>query len=181
MDDWEKKYWSLKQQQKQNNSYTRMPPANPNDLPHYEPAHITNNKQRFSQQQHSNGWREIDPIGAMYANMERLQNNLQSQVVFLRPGVKYYKSVQSNSFGSTMPLVKDCGVYNESNQKEFEMKNTCKCYIIDNLNTVDLSNLDPNRLVELVELRAPWIGSILVEKRYIIQARTNNGPQILKG
>lgn len=178
--DWEKKYWAQKQQQKQSNAYTRMPPTNPNELPHFEPAHVAADRQRATQP--TDGWRDIDPLTAMYTNVDGMASRgmgPQVQTVLLRPGTKYYKAVQADSFGTTMPLVRNCGVYSENVQREFEMRQECRCYCIDNLEAVDLSNPDPQRMIELVELRAPFVGTILVEKRAILAPA--GGPQLLKG
>jgi hypothetical protein len=181
MDDWESKYWAKKQQQMQQQGRPQAP-RNPQDLPHFEPAHITQDKQRATNP--GNGWRDVDPLTAMYTNMDGMASRgmgTQHQAVMVRPGAKYYKAVQADSFGTTMPLVRMCGAYNENVTREFEMLSECRCYVIDNLQQVDLSKMEPGRMVELVQVRAPFVGTILVEKSSIVGAGSSGGPQILKG
>lgn len=175
--DWEAKYWQQRMQQIQKAK------TNPESLPHYEPAHITQDKQR-SVGNNGGQWQDIDPVTAMYTNMHGMAARgmgPQTQTVIIKPGTVYYKAVEASGFGNTMPLVRKCGPYHDNGaNREFEMMQECKCYIIDNLNAVDLSNIDPKRLVQLVQVRAPFVGTILVERGAIAGA-SNRGPQVLKG
>lgn len=176
-DDWEAKYWQQRAQQIQRAK------TNPESLPHYEPAHVTQDKQR-TLRGNDGGWQDIDPVTAMYTNAHGMASRgmgPQVQTVMLKPGTVYYKAVDASGFGNTMPLVRKCGPYYENGvNREFEMMQECRCYVIDNLNTVDLSNIDPKRLVQLVQVRAPFVGTILVERGAVISP-SNRGPQVLKG
>jgi len=172
MDDWEKKYWAQKVQQFQ---------TKPQDLPHYEPVHVTQDRQRAHQP--GDQWREIDPLTAMYTNQQGMTSRgmgPQSQVVQLREGALYYRKVDAQAFGNTIPMVRSCGPAVGVNGKEFEMRQECQCYLIDNLEVVDLGNINPNKMLRLVEVRAPFIGTILVERSAVIDAG-QKGPRILKG
>jgi len=172
MEDWEKKYWAQKMQQLQ---------KNPQELPHHEPAHIAQDRQRA--QQAGNHWREIDPLTAMYANQQGMTSRgmgPQVQVVHLREGVVYYKKVDVEGFGTTMPMVRSCGPAVGVVGREFEMRQECHCYLIDNLEVVDLGNVNPQKMLKLVEVRAPFIGTILVESSAVV-APGDRGPKILKG
>jgi hypothetical protein len=174
-EDWEKKYWQQKTQQAQ------QAKNNPQDLPHYEPAHVTQDKQRA--QQPSTGWIDVDPLTAMYTNADGMASRgmgPQVQTVTLREGAAYYRPVQADNFGSSVPMVRSCGSFNGVKGREFEMRSECQCYLIDNLEVVDLSQINPQRMLRLIEIRAPFIGTILVEERFLV-CGGNDGPQILKG
>lgn len=171
-DDWEKKYWAQKQQQLQ---------QKPQDLPHYEPAHITQDKQRALQA--NNQWREIDPLTAMFTNQQGLASRgmgPQVQMVHLREGTLYYRKVDATNFGTTMSMVRSCGPAVGVVGKDFEMKEECQCYLIDNMQVVDLGDINPQKMLRLVEVRAPFIGSILVERSAVLAA-SDRGPKVLKG
>lgn len=174
MDDWEKKYWAQKMHQLQNK---------PQDLPHHEPAHITQDKQRA--QQAGNQWREVDPLTAMYTNAQGMAARGMGpqhpqQMVQLREGAIYYKKVDAEGFGTTMPMVRSCGPTVGVVGKDFEMRQECHCYLIDNLQVVDLGNINPQKMLRLVEVRAPFVGTILVERSAVLDPG-GRGPKILKG
>ena len=173
--DWEKQYWQQKIQQKQQGT------KNPQDLPHFEPAHVTQDKHRATG---PNGqWQDVDPMTAMYTNAQGMSSRgmgPQVQTVYLREGATVYRAVQAESFGSTVPLVRNCGPTQGVGGKEFEMRGACSCYVIDSLEVIDMGNLDSKRSVQLVELRAPWIGTVLVEKNSILSSQSA-GLQVLKG
>lgn len=179
MDDWETKYWQQKQQQMQQQGGHRRP-QNPQDLPHFEPAHVTQDRQRAHQV--DNGWREVDPLTAMYTNMDGMNargRGPQVQTVFIREGARMYRSVEAQGFGNTMPLVRFAGPAHDMTGKEFEMRGTTNCYVIDNMEVVDLSKIDDSKMVQLVEVKAPWVGTLLVEASAIIVPRGQGGPQVL--
>lgn len=176
MEDWEKKYWQQKVQQKSGQ------PQNPQDLPHYEPAHITQDKQRA--QQAGDQWREIDPLTAMYTNQAGMASRgmgpQQAEVVQLREGAVYYRKVDAEGFGTTMPMVRSCGPIVGVVGKEFEKRQECHCYLIDNLQVVDLGDVNPQKMLRLVEVRAPFIGTVLVERSAVLDP-ASRGPKVLKG
>lgn len=171
MEDWEKKYWNQKIQQMKNN---------PQDLPHHEPVHKQQDRQRVAP---SDQWREVDPLTAMYGNMDGMASRgmgPQSQTVQLREGAVYYKKVETGEFGTTMPMVRSCGPITGIVGRDFELKQACHCYVIDNLQVVDLSQINPKKMMKLVEVRAPFIGSVLVDESAVI-APGDQGPKVLKG
>jgi hypothetical protein len=172
-DDWEAKYWQQRMNQIQQQQQ-------PKQQPHYEPAHIAQQKMKPN----NGGWNDVDPITAIYSNMDGLASRgmgPQTQTVLVKPGTVYYKAIQAEGFGTTMPLVRNCGPYSDGNMREFEMLSECRCYVIDNLPAVDLSNLEPTRLKQLVQVRAPFIGTILIERSAIISPSISGSPQVLKG
>jgi len=178
-DDWEKKYWERRAAQQQQG----QPRVNPSDLPHFEPAHITQDRQRRGQNNINNGWQDIDPTSAMYSNAAGLQSRgmgpqTNTQTVFLQEGAVYYKAVQTNGFGTTMPMVRNCGQAVGVVGREFEFHGETHCYLIDNMEVVDLGNINPQKMLNLVEIRAPFLGTLLVERNSIIDPR-QVGPQVL--
>ncbi len=193
MPDWEKKYWAQKQkqmQQKQNNpnsnpdAFTRQPPGNPEDLPHFDPNDLY--KQMADQstqgQPGQDGWKDIDPMTAMFANQDALAargTGPQTQPVMIKEGAVHYRPVDAQNFGTTMPLAKNCGPITNVNGKEFEMKGETNVYVIDGMNVVDMENLDPSRTKKLVEVSAPFMGKFLVEKSAIVGISGGGGPQVL--
>lgn len=118
--DWEKKYWERRQQQLLQKSEA---------LPHYEPAHVTQDRQRALN--NTNQWKEIDPFTAMYTNQAGLSSRDMGpkvQVVQIKEGATYYKKVEGAEFGNTMPLVRNCGQASGIGGREFEMKSETNCY-----------------------------------------------------
>jgi len=185
-EDWERKYFERRAAQQQGQQ--PQGPRNPSDLPHFEPAHITQNRQRAAQQggQHNMGWQDIDVTSAMYSNADGLasrnmgpQAQAQQQVM-LREGAIYYRAIQADGFGTTMPMVRNCGPVVGVVGKEFELRGETSCYLIDNMDVVDLANINPQKMLSLVEIRAPFLGTLLVEKNSIITPRPPNaGRQVL--
>lgn len=184
--DWEKKFWDQKQQQHQHGHGTRRP----EDLPHYEPLHVTQNRQRgeMPQQQRmpNDQWRDVDPMSARHMDQYGMATNAVRQpqsapMVMLREGAVYYKAVQVESFGTTTPMVRNCGPLQGVAGREFELKQETHCYVIDNMAIVDLGNVDPSKMIRLVEVSAPFIGSLLVDESAIVPVTQGAGPQLLKG
>lgn len=172
MEDWESKYRRQKMQQLQNKSQ---------NLPHYEPAHVA--QDRLRTQIAGDQWKEIDPLTSMYMNQQNLSargTGPQAQVVHLREGAFYYRKVEAQAFGNTTTMVRSCGPAVGVVGKEFEMRQECQCYLIDNLQVVDLGNIKSDKMLNLVEVRAPFIGTILVERNAVVDS-SHRGPKILKG
>lgn len=186
-DDWEKQYWAQKQQQA-NQQQGQRPQRRPEDMPHYEPLHVTQDRQRghSPQQQRlpNDNWRDVDPMTARHTDQYGMATNALRQpqsvpMVMLREGAVYYKAVQVESFGTTTPMVRNCGPLEGVAGREFELKQETHCYVIDNMAVVDLGNVDPSKMIRLVEVCAPFIGSLLVDASAIIQGASGRGPQLL--
>lgn len=185
-EDWEKKYWDkVADNNGVSRSRTLCPPSNPRDLPHYEPAHVTQNRERNYKNISADGWQDLDATSALQnrAMPGPAQNSHSqtSQMVMVQEGAVYYRSIQNDGFGTTMPMVRNCGPIVGVTGKEFQYKRDTHCYLIDNMNVVDLSEINPNKMLNLVEVSAPFLGSFLVEKSSIIPLRQPGParPQIL--
>ena len=180
-DDWEKKYWAQRQQQLQKKS---------SELPHFEPAHIAQDRMRAQQGAQPNprdrfngGWKDIDPATAMYTNQDGMAARgmgPQQQTVAVKEGCLYWRPVQSQGFGATMPMVRSCGPFVGASSKVFELKSECHCLCIDDMQVIDMGKVDQGKMLNLVEIRAPWIGSVLVRREDIVMPG-EKGPRVLKG
>lgn len=167
------------------------------DMPHFTPAHTDQqNIQLPNVPQPPNGG-EIDLTA-------RLQQRLQQQpqmnppvqnrdmphysgptanVCMVRENITAYRQVQSQSFGSTTPLVIGIGPLNGVAGKQFENKGLVSCYLVDNMQTIDLAEMSehPERMIRLVQISAPFIGTLLVPESAIVSSTSNQGAQILRG
>jgi len=101
-------------------------------------------------------------------------------------GLPYYTNLKSQAFGHTIALFKTAGVIGGPTSKGVQVKGEVKGYLIDNLSSVDMSkiNEEPERMVVLVEVNVPYLGTFLVKKEAVI-ARSpgglGDGRQLLKG
>lgn len=164
MDDWENKYWSnraaqLQQQQQQRPQYQQ--PTRP-PVP------------------------EIDVAG-MLMQRAMTQQPTSSGAVYLREGANYYRQIQnSDGFGTTTPLIRSMGELTGVANKEFAIMGEMKAYCVDNLSSIDLSKINeqPQRMMSLVRVRAPFAGDLLVERSAIVNGGNNasyGGKSLLKG
>jgi hypothetical protein len=156
--DWEKKFWANKERQQQ----TQKP-----QVP---------------------GGREID-AGAllgqrMMTNQALGSNSGGSSAVMLREGMPYYKLIPNpEGFGTVTPLVRHMGPLSQVAGKEFVVLNEVRGYLIDNSPVVDLSKINnaPERFLNLVRVRAPFIGDILVAKEAVVYSASGISRGILRG
>lgn len=163
MEDWESKYWANRaaqlQQQPQRPQYQQ--PKRP-QVP------------------------EVDVAG-MLMQRAMMQQPTSGGAVYLREGANYYRQIQNNDgFGTTTPLIKSMGALNGVANKEFAIMGEMRAYCVDNLPTIDLSkiNEEPQRMMNLVRVRAPFAGDLLVERSAIINGNTgimHGGKSLLKG
>ena len=70
--------------------------------------------------------------------------------------------------------------------KEFAIMGEMKAYCVDNLSSIDLSKINeqPQRMMSLVRVRAPFAGDLLVERSAIVNGGNNasyGGKSLLKG
>lgn len=161
--EWEKQFWAKKAQQAQ-------------DLPHYEPAHVTQQRMRPQQpvvSPHMRMDKEIDLTAHLQQKMMQQGMSMPTpggqRVCYLKEGVQAYRNV-SQGFGSTVPLVLNIGPTYKVQGKQFERLGTVRCYVVEGNETVDLSKINehPERMRTLVQVKAPWIGEILVPESAIV-------------
>jgi hypothetical protein len=169
MSDWEKKYWEYRNKQLQG-QLTASPTNN----------HVS---QRPIPQQ--NG--EIDittalasRLSGMYGPMSHApmsQNHSNTNTCTLREGFEYYQKINTGEFGGFIVLVRTVGVLQGLQDRQFELLNEVKAYVVDNLPTVDLSKIheyDKTHGCELVAVRAPFLGTILVKKEAVEKTTASN-------
>lgn len=102
----------------------------------------------------------------------------QPTVVYLREGLKSYRKLEIDS---PVPVAIEVGPIHNVAGKEFEFAGRIKVYLTENINKpIDLSRIDHSKFINLVIVKAPFVGAMLVPEAAIIKANDQN-PQILKG
>jgi len=179
--DWEKRYWANKARERTTGKSQERLPAG--IRPVALPDGYTNSR---------NG--EVD-VSSMMA--QRVASQVGGGTApggrscTLKEGYPYYSKVQTGEFGSTAVLVRSVGTLNGISGRTFEVLSEVNAYVIDNLPTVDLSTLPQQSHLskELVAVRAPFIGNIMVPRDAIMESLTTNavgvvsygGKRMLKG
>lgn len=158
-EDWEAKYWAnraaqLQQQQRPQPTRPQMP--------------------------------EVDVAG-MLMQRAMMQQPTSGGSVYLREGANYYRQIQNpDGWGTTTTLIRSMGPLNGVNGKEFAIMGEMRAYCVDDLSAIDLSkiNQEPGRMKDLVRVRAPFAGDLLVERSAIVNGGNNvsyGGKTLLKG
>jgi len=167
---WEKKYWANRERQLRG-----LPPENSNSPTTYNRNNngeidITAMLAARLQQQHN--------TSPYHAGMPSVINPQQAQtnsdrMCTLVEGHEYYVKVQTGEFGGSNVLVRTVGVLQNLQGRTFEILSEVKAYVVDNLPTVDLSKIheyDQKISNQLVCVRAPFVGTILVKKEAVRQS-----------
>lgn len=137
----------------------------------------------------NNGWIDI--------NQQQLRNSLQRQVpenialpqtqyeqpvnsglgrmCTLSEGYQYFQPLKTGGFATTMTLAKSAGTIRGVQGKSFEIREIVECYIIDGLESIDLSSIDPNRKKHLVCISIPMQGVALVPREAIREVTQQPG------
>lgn len=89
------------------------------------------------------------------------------RVCTLSEGHTYFQALQVQNFGTNQPLAKTAGQLKGVQGRQFEVKGTVTAYVVDGLQTIDLSKMEPTRLRTLVRVEAPLLGSFLVPQEAI--------------
>lgn len=161
------------------------------ELPHHEPAHVTQARnmpqQLLQRQQQMNAHsKDLDVSNLLQQKMLSAQTG--GQAVSLRDGFPFYKAIDSQGFGHTVTLAKKAGTTGGPTAKSVFLKNERKCLVVDDIQSIDFSKINeasPN-IITLVEITVPYIGGFLVQKEAIVSNNVNltspgNSRQILKG
>lgn len=100
-------------------------------------------------------------------------------------GLHYYTRLQTEAFGHTVALFKTAGIINGPTSKGVQVKGEVSGYVIDNMNSVDMSKITENaEKVVLVEVQVPFLGTFLVPKEAVINRGSGpmgDGRTLLKG
>lgn len=94
-------------------------------------------------------------------------NTPTARVCTLTEGHTYFQPLQIQGFGTTQPLAKTGGQLRGVQGREFEINETVTAYVVDGLQTIDLSKMEPGRLRPLVKVTAPLLGTFLVPQEAI--------------
>ncbi len=90
-----------------------------------------------------------------------------TQVCTLLEGHTYFQPLQVQNYGSTQPLARSGGQLRGVQGRQFEVKGTVTAYVVDGLQTIDLSKMEPARLRTLIRVEAPLLGAFLVPQEAI--------------
>lgn len=112
------------------------------------------------------------------------QSNQQAGpgVCTLQEGHTFFHALKIDGFGTTQPLAKTGGTIKGLQGRQFQIEGHVSAYIIDGLQTIDLSKMEPGRLRNLVRVSAPLLGTFLVPQEAIAEmtgGQSNGGRQLL--
>lgn len=180
--DWEKKYWANRLQQK------AVGHQQTSQQPHYEPLHVTQARTRGQDPNQLirslgvqiDGLSNLDDPRVMASREASGQFSARdnipgAKVVMLREGARYFRQVQSEAYGVSIPLLRSMGQITNVSGREFELRGPSRGYVIDGLNVIDAGKMNesPERFVSLIKVRAPFIGDIFVESSAVIESFGN--------
>lgn len=103
------------------------------------------------------------------------QNQHQPSTCTLAEGHTFYQALQIQGFGTTQPLAKTGGQIRGVQGKQFQVEGLVTAYVVDGLQTIDLSKMEPSRLKPLVRVTAPLLGTFLVPQE-AVQEMNAGGP-----
>jgi hypothetical protein len=87
----------------------------------------------------------------------------------------FYQPLQIQGFGTTQPLARTGGRTQGLQGRQFQVEGVVTAYVVDGLQTIDLSKMEPSRLKPLVRVSAPLLGTFLVPQE-AIQEMGGGGP-----
>lgn len=99
--------------------------------------------------------------------MGQQQSQQQTRVCTLTEGLVYFQPLQIQGFGTTQPLARTGGRIQGVQGRQFQIEGSVTAYVVDGLQTIDLSKMEPSRLKTLVRVSAPLLGAILVPQEAI--------------
>ena len=105
--------------------------------------------------------------GHMLATGQQRSQQAGPSVCTLMEGHTFYQSLQIQGFGTTQPLAKTGGQIKGVQGRQFQVEGMVTAYVVDGLQTIDLSKMEPGRLKPLVRVTAPLLGTFLVPQEAI--------------
>lgn len=126
------------------------------------------------QQQHG-------PMPGYGINNPQVQQGGGNGTCQLQEGHTFFQALNIQGFGTTTPLAKTGGQIKGVQGREFKMEGVHQCYVVDGLQTIDLSKMEPARQRTLVRVTAPLLGTFLVPQEAIItqEGGQSQGRQLL--
>lgn len=112
--------------------------------------------------------------GHMMATGQQVSQQPSPGVCTLQEGHTFYHALKIDGFGTTQPLAKTGGTIRGLQGRQFQIEAQVSAYVIDGLQTIDLSKMEPSRLRNLVRVSAPLLGTFLVPQEAI--AEMTGGP-----
>lgn len=168
-------YWAKREQ----DLVSAIPGQSAKNLPHYEPAHVTQGKSISLPTARPDEFGEVDVAKIMQQKLVAGQVNSgggggQSQTANLKEGYRFYTILQAQGFGHTFTLAKVAGTIGGPTSKNVTIKGERKCLVVEG-QIVDLSKIDENssNFIFLFEVSVPWIGNFLVPKEAIVMDGRN--------
>lgn len=111
----------------------------------------------------------------------QMQSRESQHSIRLEEGTTYFHILNSQAFGSTIPLVRQGGHIPSGFQNEFVVKGPRQVYVVSpTTQTIDLNTITPNMLTTMIEVSNPMAGTLLVSQEAISQ-QTNKQRTLLKG
>lgn len=114
------------------------------------------------------------PGNAMVNGMQ--QNQQIARTCFLAEGHQFFLPLETQGFGSTQVMAKKGGVLQGIQGRQFKLEEQVSAYVIDGLQTIDLSRMEPSRLLTLVRVSQPGQRPFLVPLQ-AVQEATNGRPE----
>lgn len=92
----------------------------------------------------------------------------------IKPGATFYRPLATSGWPTSFPCVKESGITPPVSQ-DFEYRGETKVYKVGK-DAIDFSKIDPNspNLITLIEVKANFVGVILVNKSDILEIKNNN-------
>lgn len=109
------------------------------------------------------------------------QSQQTPPVCTLQEGLTFYQPLKIDGFGTTQPLAKSGGTIRGVQGRQFQVGEQVTVYVIDGLQTVDLSKMEPGRMRSLIRVSAPLLGTFLVPQEAIqeVSGGAGSGKQLL--
>jgi hypothetical protein len=107
------------------------------------------------------------PGHMLATGQQRSQQQGQQQVCTLMEGHTFYQPLQIQGFGTTQPLAKTGGQIKGVQGRQFQVEGSVTAYVVDGLQTIDLSKMEPGRLKTLLRVTALLLGTFLVPQEAI--------------
>lgn len=119
------------------------------------------------------------PGHAMATGQQRSQQI--PSICTLQEGHTFYQPLKIDNFGTTQPLVKTGGTIRGIQGRQFQAEGQVTAYVVDGLQTIDLSKMEPGRMKTLVRVSAPLLGTFLVPQEAIqeMSGGAGSGKQLL--
>lgn len=115
--------------------------------------------------------------GHMLATGQQRSQQVGPAMCTLMEGHTFYQSLQVQGAGTTQPLARTGGQIRGVQGRQFQVEGAVTAYVVDGLQTIDLSKMEPGRLKSLIRVTAPLLGTFLVPQEAIQEMGGGPGSQ----